>query len=242
MSKADGLTVIKGQPTSAEVRAKLAAEGHPVCLAFSCGKDSLAAWIALRDSGVTVVPAYMYYIPGLQFIEDQIRAYEDHFQVRIRQYPHPVLFQWLARAAFQTPERLPTLAAADVPEPSYGDMWDLIRGDLGLEGAWLADGVRAGDSIDRRTSLIKHGVMKPQKRKVSVIADWLKGKVMGTIEADKAPLSDDYKVFGRSFDGLDARFTAPLKRAYPADYERLREWFPLTDVDHLRWERLGEPK
>jgi predicted PP-loop superfamily ATPase len=49
-------TTIEGQPTSAEVRASLAGEGRPVLLAFSRGKDSIAAWLALRDAGVDVVP------------------------------------------------------------------------------------------------------------------------------------------------------------------------------------------
>ena len=238
----DGLTVIKGQPPSSEIRERLAREGKPVCLAFSCGKDSLAAWIALKHAGVEVVPAYMYYIPGLRFVDDQIRAYEDHFQVRIRQYPHPLLMHSLAAAAFQPPARVPVLAAADVPQIGYETMWDLIVEDLGMAGAWRADGVRAAASIQRRASFVKHGVIKPKSRKVSVIADWLKGKVVEVIKADRAPLSADYEVFGRSFDGLDARFSAPLRRAYPDDFERLRRWFPLIDVDQLRWERLGDPK
>ena len=236
------LTVVKGQPTSEEVRAKLAAEGRPVCLAFSCGKDSLAAWIALRDAGIEVVPAYMYYVPGLQFVQNQIKAYEDHFQTKIHQYPHPLLFHALAAAAFQAPQRIPLLAAMDVRELSYQDVWQLIIEDLGLSDNWLADGVRAGDSIVRRASLSKHGVMKLASHKVSVIHDWLKGKVIDTIKADKAPLSNDYEVFGRSFDGFDARYTGPLRRTYPEDYARLVEWFPLIDTDQIRWERLGDPK
>lgn len=36
-------TIIKGQPTSAEIRRKLKEEGRPVVLSCSLGKDSLAA-------------------------------------------------------------------------------------------------------------------------------------------------------------------------------------------------------
>lgn len=230
-------TVIKGQPTSKEVRDKLKAEGKPVLLAFSCGKDSLAAWIALKNDGIPVVPAYMYYVPGMQFIEDQIARYEDHFQTEIRQYPHPMLFKWLEHALYQAPERLATIASANMPSPSYPEVWDMIAADFGLEDSWRADGVRASDSIVRRASFVKHGVMKPMNKKVSPIADWLKGEVMEAIEADRAPLSEDYAVFGRSFDGCDYRFTGPLKEHYPKDYELLQSWFPMLDVDHMRWER-----
>ena len=58
-------TVIRNQGTSLAVREKLAADGRPVLLAFSCGKDSIAAWLAMRDMGIEVVPAYLYYVPGL---------------------------------------------------------------------------------------------------------------------------------------------------------------------------------
>lgn len=49
-------TIIKGQPTSAEIRKRLKAEGRPVVLSCSLGKDSLAAWVALEDEGIEVVP------------------------------------------------------------------------------------------------------------------------------------------------------------------------------------------
>ncbi|MCL1923711.1 MAG: hypothetical protein FWG15_07660 [Propionibacteriaceae bacterium] len=237
------LTVVKGQPPSTEIREKLAQEGKPVCLAFSCGKDSVAAWIALRDAGVEVVPAYMYYIPGLAFIDEQIAKYEDHFETKIQQYPHPMLAHALQNAGFQPPQRVPMLAAIDMPAIDYQGMWDLIVEDLGMdEDTWRADGVRAADSIVRRASFTKHGAMKPTTRKVSPIYDWLKAKVLQVIEDDKAPLCNDYEVFGRSFDGYDARFTAPLKQTYPEDYEKLREWFPLLDTDQFRWEKMGSPK
>lgn len=48
-------TIIKGQPTSAEIRKRLKAEGRPVVLSCSLGKDSLAAWVALEDEGIEVV-------------------------------------------------------------------------------------------------------------------------------------------------------------------------------------------
>ena len=65
-------TVIRNQGTSLAVREKLAADGRPVLLAFSCGKDSIAAWLAMRDMGIEVVPAYLYYVPGLRFVDEDL--------------------------------------------------------------------------------------------------------------------------------------------------------------------------
>ena len=53
---------------SAQLRAQLA--GETVILAFSRGKDSLAAWLALREAGVNVVPYHMYLIPELRFVDE----------------------------------------------------------------------------------------------------------------------------------------------------------------------------
>ena len=53
-------TIIKGQPTSEEVRQYLAGQNKPVILACSLGKDSLAAWCALEKDGIEVVPVYFW--------------------------------------------------------------------------------------------------------------------------------------------------------------------------------------
>ena len=83
-------TVIRNQGTSLAVREKLAADGRPVLLAFSCGKDSIAAWLAMRDMGIEVVPAYLYYVPGLRFVDEELDYFEQKFQTRIKRYPHAV--------------------------------------------------------------------------------------------------------------------------------------------------------
>lgn len=149
-------TVIRNQGTSLAVREKLAADGRPVLLAFSCGKDSIAAWLAMRDMGIEVVPAYLYYVPGLRFVDEELDYFEQKFQTRIKRYPHPSLYRWLNNAVFQAPERLRYIEAARLPEPSYEQMWDFIRADIGLDkSTWCADGVRAADSIQRRGAFVR---------------------------------------------------------------------------------------
>jgi hypothetical protein len=82
-------TTLPGIPQSAEVIARLRAEDRPVLLSFSRGKDSIAAWIALRDAGIDVRPFYLYAIPGLLSFEAESLAYfEDVFDTPIPVYPH----------------------------------------------------------------------------------------------------------------------------------------------------------
>lgn len=233
-------TVIKGQPTSAEVIERLAALNKPVALSFSRGKDSIAAWCALEDAGIEVVPVFFYGVPGLRFEEESLAYFERKFGKKIHSYPHPSFYKHLNRGVFQAPQHDPYIVGAALPTPNYELMWQLVKTDLDLpQDTWVADGVRAADSIVRRASFVKHGVMKEKSRKVSPIADYLKQEVLDIIAQHGIDLPIDYELFGRSFDGLDYRFTKPLKEHLPEDYERVCKWFPLVEADIVRREAYG---
>lgn len=234
-------TIVKGQPPSTEIRAQLAAEHRPVLVAMSLGKDSIAANLALRQAGIETHLAYMYGIPGraplktLEFVDKTIHDLEAAFGQTIHLYPHPSLFRQLHGLVFQPPERCAVIEAANLVEPTYDELWALIRKDLDLpEDTWCADGVRAADSPQRRAALTTHGPMKKRSLKVSPIFDWQKREVLGIIEEAGIPLPIDYEWFGRSFDGIDWRFLAPLKEHAPRDYERVLDWFPLADLELIQ--------
>lgn len=236
-------TVIKGQPTSAEVRAQLAAEGRTVLVAFSGGKDAIATELALQDAGVTTELVYLFYIPGrrpghtLKFVEQGLTDLEQALGKPIHRYPHPSFYRWLNNFVFQPPERCEVIEAARLPTPDYKVMWALIRRELGLpEDTWVADGVRAADSIVRRASFTRHGILKPRDHKVSPIADWLKSEVLDRIAAAGIGLPIDYQWFDRSFDGIDRRFLGPIRDHAPDDYQRILDWFPLADLELFRAE------
>ncbi|MCK7676345.1 hypothetical protein [Corynebacterium pygosceleis] len=237
-----GLTKpIPGVPPSEEIRAKLAEEGRPVCVAFSGGKDCIAAELALQESGVETVLAHLYLIPGkepgrtLGFVEDGLKAMEDRWQKPIHRYPHPSFYRMLNNLVFQPPERCSVIEAANLPTVTYEVMWDLIRADLGLPAdTWVADGVRAADSLPRRASIKNHGAMKPKNHKVSPVWDWKQGKVYDYIRAHGVDLPVDYEWFDRSFDGIDHRFLRPVMDNAPEDYAQILAWFPLAEMEIIR--------
>lgn len=240
--KAQGLTKpIRGVKSSAAIRKDLAAAGKPVCVAFSGGKDAVATELALQDAGVETYLAHLYLIPGkregetLQFVEDGLKAYEDKWQKPIHRYPHPSFYRWMNGFVFQPPERCAVIEAANLPTPSYEIMWDLIRRDLGLpEDTFVADGVRAADSLVRRASIKNHGAVKAHSKKVSPIWDWLTGKTFDFIKAHGVGLPVDYELFGRSFDGIDYRFLKPIHDRLPDDFEQILRWFPLVELELMR--------
>jgi 3'-phosphoadenosine 5'-phosphosulfate sulfotransferase (PAPS reductase)/FAD synthetase len=227
--------VIEGITTSSELRRRLAADGRPVLLAFSRGKDSIAAWLALRDAGVQVIPYHLYLIPGLEFVTESLAYFERAFDMKIINLPHPSLYRWLAHAMYQPPERIRILEAAQITVPTYQDVQAMIRAQHGLpDTTWTCDGVRAADSPTRRTSLSQHGPVSDRNRTVKAVWDWRKHHVYDTIAASGISLPREYDWFGRSFDGLDRRFLAPIREHAPADYQRILDWFPLADLEFHR--------
>lgn len=228
-------TSLVGQPSSVEVIDRLRSEGRPVMLAFSRGKDSIAAWLALRDAGVSVVPFYLYLVPGLRFEDESLAYFEDHFATRIARYPHPGFYRWLRNLVFQPPDRWKTLADASIPPITHEDVNGWARADASLpEDTWVCDGVRAADSLVRRASMATHGPLRESSRKASPVWDWLKREVMDAVSADGITLPVDYSWFGRSFDGLDKRFVGPLAEHAPEDWARVLEWFPMAEMELFR--------
>jgi 3'-phosphoadenosine 5'-phosphosulfate sulfotransferase (PAPS reductase)/FAD synthetase len=233
----DAPIVIEGATPSAEIREQLAREGRPVLLAFSRGKDSIAAWLALREARVEVRPFHLYLVPGLRFVDESLAFYEDYFDTAIPQLPHPSLYRWLNTLLFTPPERRVVIEAAQLPELDYLDISRALceeHYDLDPEATYTADGVRAADSPNRRTAIKFHGAVRESVLKVSPVWDWRIKHVRSALAEHNCPLPIDYEWFNRTFDGLDIRFLKPIKENAPDDYERILEWFPLADLELFR--------
>ena len=54
------------------------------------------------------------------------------------------------------------------------------------------------------------------------------------VDESGVKLPVDYRLFGRTFDGLDYRFLKPLKEAYPDDYQKVLDWYPFADLEIAR--------
>lgn len=232
------------QPSGEEVVRQVRAETGPgTMLAFSTGKDSIGAALALRRAfdreGVT--PFYLYLVPGLEFVEESLDYFERKLfgGQRIIRMPHPSLYRWLNAYLFQPPHRAAVIYAAKLPTFDYRFVHDLIRDQCGIPKALVATGVRAADSPIRRVSIMQHGPILRQKGEYFPIWDWNKERLVNEISAAKVKLPVDYRIFGRTFDGLDARFLIPMRKHLPRDFARLLEWFPLAEAEIFRAERLS---
>lgn len=218
-----------------EVIGKIRAQTDTILLAFSCGKDSIAAWLACRPHFRRIVPYYMYLIPDLEFVERSLHYYEEWFGCRIIRVPHPSLYRMLNNFVFQSPEHCAVIERVNLANFEYLDMQDAIREHLGLGlECFVASGVRAVDSPYRMIALKRYGAISERKRQFFPVWDWRKQQVVDAIRESGVKLPVDYRLFGRSFDGIDYRFVAPIRRHFPNDYRRIQQWFPLVDLEILR--------
>lgn len=213
------------------------AQTSDVLLSFSMGKDSLAAWLAIREHFERIEPYYLYRVPGLELIEEALTYFEAKLGTHIHRLPHPALYRQLNNFVFQPPERCRVIEDARLPDFDYADVNRIMREDLGLGAdAYCATGVRAADSPQRRMHFLKHGPVVHSKKLFYPVWDWSKGDVIDAIAASGLKLPKEYRLFGKSFDGLDLRFLLPLKQHAPRDYARVLEWFPLAELEIFRWE------
>ena len=227
--------------SSAELCEQMAKECDTCILAFSTGKDSIAAWLQLRKYFQRIVPYYCYSIPGLSFVEESLRYYEVFFGCHIYRLPHRSFYRWLRGMVFQSPERVTKIEALDIPGEEYDDVRDLE----GLPpAAYVATGVRMADSPMRRIGLTTHGCINHNQKRFYPVYDWKKADLLREIDNAGVKLPVDYRMFGRTFDGLDYRFLAPIKENYPEDYRKILSWFPLADLEIRRREHgiLGKER
>jgi len=211
--------------------------GDTLMLSFSLGKDSIAAWIALRDY-FNVVPYFLYSVPGLTFEEESLAYFERKFGTRIIRLPHQNLYTRLNDFVYQPPQRCRYIEAAGFPYYKYEDIRKWACQAAGLpEDTMYATGVRAYDTPYRRTAIRTHGPITRSEHKFHAIWDWSLDDVIESIRGAGMKLPPTYKVFGSSFDNLGARYLVPMKRHYPEDYKRLLEWYPLADLVCFRYEK-----
>lgn len=223
--------------SGSETIAEMASKHKGTIVAFSCGKDSVAAWLAIRESFDRVVPYYLYLVPGLEFVEESILHYEQYFRCRIMRLPHPSLHRMLNNMVFQPPEHCLVIEQAQLPNHSYEDVRQVVCESSGLPGGtYVADGVRAADSPMRRVAINTHGPISHGQHKYHPVWDMVKADMVALFRRHGVKLPREYNWFGRSFDGLDLRFLVPIKKHAPRDYQRILEYFPLADLEVFRWE------
>lgn len=231
-----------GLPISGdEVIRRIQQETDTVLMSFSRGKDSIAAWLQIKDKFPRIVPFFMYLIPKLEFEEESLTYFEEYFGCHIIRLPHPSLYRMMNRLTWQPQERINTIEAANLPEYDYDELNDLLVNLLDLpDHTFICAGVRAADSPNRRSAINQYGAINWKRRYFYPIWDMNKAGLIDLMNEHQVKLPLDYELFGRSFDGIDYRFLAPLRDYRPADYGRILEWFPMAHMEVMRYEQMKD--
>lgn len=224
---------LSGIETINEIRSKQ----NKTLIAFSTGKDAIGAWLSIRDHFDDVIPFYLYLIPKMEFVEESIHYFENFFGKKIVQLPHPSLHRMINNYVFQPPERISVINQANLPNHNYEHIRQAMIKKCDLDkDIFVADGVRSADSPIRRAAITQYGSITYNQHKYHPIHDMKKDELIQLIKKHNCKLPIDYKLFGRSFDGIDLRFLIKIKANFPMDYDKILEWFPLADLEIYRYE------
>ena len=208
--------------------------GATVLLSFSCGKDSIAAWLRVRPLFERVVPFYLELVPGLEFVEESLSHYERFFGQPIMRLPHPGFARMLRGLVFQPPERCAAIEGVEIPALTYEQIEAHVRRTADAPDAYVAIGTRTADSPIRLANVRKFGSANHRRKSFFAIYDWRIAQLCDCLRDAQVKLPVDYEMFGRSFDGVDYRFLLPIRDRFPRDYARIIEWFPMAELEIAR--------
>lgn len=204
------------------------------------GKDSIGTSIQLERFFEMVEYVFLYMIPDLEFQEISLSHYENKLGKKIKRMPNPSLVKQLNAFMYQHPSNIDIILDLDRYEADYDETFAATKIDFGLsQDTFVGVGVRSSDSLMRRASIKKTGGINRSRKQFYPIHDWNIEKLINEIRLSGLGLPIDYKIWGRSFDGFDFRFLKPLKDNFPHDYEKIREFFPLVDLEIKRYGKFG---
>lgn len=184
-----------------------------VLVSFSGGKDS---WIVLdicSRYAKRFEAFFMYVVPDLECVQEQMDLAEARYGITVRQYPH-----WM-RAAYLR-DGIYCFEKADAPHLAINDIYEIARADSGI--SLVGHGAKRADSVWRAQS----GANKFKKDDVvAPLWDWTSRDVMAYLAMRKLPIppSTNQRVNGI---GLDTETICWLYDLYRSDYEKLEEAFP----------------
>ncbi len=223
--------------TSGDTIRAVRALSSDAILSFSRGKDSIASYLAIRDSFERVVPYTYYIVPGLEFVEESLLYYEQKMGCHITRYPAPAFYRMLNNMVYQPKEHIDVIERMDLPDLTQDDLQRALTVDMDLpDHTYNAIGMRSSDSVQRAFSIQRNGTINHKRQTFYPIHDWDKQDVVDCIKKAGWKLPIDYRYFGSSFDGLYLAYLLPIKQHFPRDYQRILEFFPMAEMEVLRYE------
>ena len=201
-----------------------------VLVSYSDGKDSRVTFDLCLRSFKEVKAFFMYFLPGLEYIETRLDDAERRYGIKITRYPHWVLGRALRNNAYRS-EWYNTVSI--MPEWTLKDIHILARAEANCK--IIAIGAKKSDGGFRRRSMWQ--ISDPDKY-VLPIAEWSKEELMAymAMRHIEVPQAEGGRISGAD---LSTPFILWLHDKHPADFKRLLEVFPFAEAVVWRREFYG---
>ena len=201
-------------------------------VSYSGGKDSAAVLDLACRYFKTVYAFHMHFVKGLSFQEAQIAWAERRYGIEIVRLPHFGLSDLLRYGSYRQYDM-------DVPIVSPNDVYEYVRGLF--DCWWVAGGERINDSIWGR-AMLKHagGSVDEQRGRFYPVLNWNKAELVGYIKARRIKVSPESGVLGHSYRSLNGKELSLIKQYYPADFQKVLQWFPLAEASAKQYECYGK--
>jgi hypothetical protein len=212
-------------------------------IGFSTGKDSVCGLDMLIKAGIEPLPVFFYQVPSLQFVEDNLKMYEDYFGLRIVRLPHPILYDHINHQDWQPYDKVLTIGQFDLGRITFAMMNEMYLKANNIKGfEYDCNCMKMADSLNRRLTLSKLPDIDHKKKIIYLTKYLSKQDVFDYIKENNIPLTKDYEIFGISWDGLAYHFLYGIKKYYPNDYEKIKEYFPLIEAEIFRYKLFQKYK
>ena len=191
-----------------------------VLVSFSGGKDSLVLLNLSLQVFDKVECFFMYYVPGIEFVEKQIEFAEKKYQVKIHRIQHWAYSVAKKHGVYCSP--LP-----DVEIWKLADIYEKAREMSGIKP--IVIGAKRDDGQWRRTNSAMLGyddIYRP-------IYEWTTYDVIGFCKLRKIQIPKSENMKNTVVD-LSTKFVLWAYENEPQAYEKLKEYFPFLDAMILR--------
>jgi hypothetical protein len=215
--------------------------GSRVLLGVS-GKDSLAAWLYLRENGFEIIPYMMWTVPGgFSYERESLDYYQDFFGVKIHYLPHPNFYKFWNAGIYQSPVTIAKNQGVVLRDLDYYQIEDALAKRYNLGDDYLcAIGYRAADNPGRRRLINNMGAIyvNGKRHYYYPIWDWTIAQVMDILHKYNCKLSKAYSLFGSTFDEYNWNDLLVLNKDLPEDWQLFKVYFPLIFTKMVRFFRV----
>ena len=204
-----------------------------ILVSYSGGKDSLVVLDLCAKAGFNpIVCFHMYFVPGLEIVEKQMRFARERYAVEILEYPHPNLGTFLKNGDY-----------SDITEKTDKiELWDIadihasVREDTSIN--LIATGHKSTDAIG---GALANKKAAKSEGEIHPITKWNKFHVLGHLEANNIPIPENDGRNSASI-GLHPKCLCWLWENHREDFERIRKVFPYIEAAPARKQFHGIPK